>query len=112
MYILNYVDRNALPQARIQGLEADIGLVGVEYNTAISVLFAGYILAQIPSNMILGRVRPSIYLPVCMMVWGLVSGCTGAVQSYSGLVVCRFFLGIAEAPFFAGAAFLVRKPYI
>jgi hypothetical protein len=46
VYILNYVDRNALPQARIQGLEDDIGLVGVQYNVCLSILFVGYILMQ------------------------------------------------------------------
>lgn len=44
MYILNYIDRNALPQARIQGLEKDLGLVGEQYNTVLSLLFVGYIL--------------------------------------------------------------------
>lgn len=58
----SYLDRNALPNARIQGIEEDIGLVGDQYNTAISVLFAGYIALQIPSNLLLTRVRPSIYL--------------------------------------------------
>lgn len=60
--LTSYLDRNALPNARIQGIEDDLGLVGDQYNTAISVLFAGYIALQIPSNMLLTRVRPSIYL--------------------------------------------------
>ncbi len=46
MYILNYVDRNALPAARIQNLEADLGLVGVDYNVVLSLTFIGYILMQ------------------------------------------------------------------
>ena len=46
VYILNYVDRNALPQARIQGLEEDIGLEGVQYQVCLSILFVGYILMQ------------------------------------------------------------------
>lgn len=46
MYLLNYVDRNALPQARVQGLEDDIGLKGVEYNIVLSVTFIGYIVMQ------------------------------------------------------------------
>lgn len=58
----SYLDRNALPNARIQGIEKSLGLVGDQYNTAISVLFAGYIALQVPSNMLLTRVRPSIYL--------------------------------------------------
>jgi len=60
--IHSYLDRNALPNARIQGIEEDLGLKGDQFNTAISVLFAGYIALQIPSNMLLTRVRPSIYL--------------------------------------------------
>lgn len=62
---------------------------------------------QIPSNMILGKTRPSLYLPGCMVAWGIVSAATGAVQDFSGLAACRFFLGCTEAPYFAGAAFLV-----
>jgi hypothetical protein len=46
MYIMNYIDRNALPQARIQGIEKDIGLVGIEYNIVLSLTFIGYILMQ------------------------------------------------------------------
>lgn len=46
MYFLNYLDRNALPQARLNSLEEDLGLEGVQYNTAISILFVGYILMQ------------------------------------------------------------------
>lgn len=62
----SYLDRNALPNARIQGIEEDLGLKGDQFNTAISVLFAGYIALQIPSNMLLTRVRPSIYLVSCL----------------------------------------------
>lgn len=46
MYIMNYIDRNALPQARVQGLEEDLELKGVEYNLVLSLTFIGYILMQ------------------------------------------------------------------
>lgn len=59
-------------------------------------------LAQLPSNMILTRVRPSIYLPCCVMLWSCVSAATAGVKSFSGLIAVRFFLGIVEAPFFPG----------
>ncbi|KAL6400912.1 hypothetical protein AUP68_16630 [Ilyonectria robusta] len=97
MYFLNYLDRNALPQARLNTLEEDLNLKGVQYNTAISILFVGYLLMQIPSNMFLTRTRPSIYLSVCMIGWAAISACTATVTSYSGLLVCRFFLGFVEA---------------
>lgn len=107
----SYLDRNALPNARLQHIEKDLGLVGEQYNTCISVLFAGYIALQIPSNLILTRVRPSIYLPTCMALWGIVSACTAATKDFKGLVVCRFFLGFLEAPFFPGALFLLSSWY-
>lgn len=131
--LYSYLDRQALPNARVQGIDDDLGLVGDEYNVAISVLFAGYIALQIPSNMILTRVRPSIYLPLCMALWsvcsryprrwdqphvktndyprGVVSACTAAVKDFHGLVACRFFLGFLEAPFFPGALFLLSAWY-
>lgn len=46
MYILNYIDRNALPQAKVQGISEDIGLAGIQYNIVLSLTFIGYILMQ------------------------------------------------------------------
>lgn len=98
--ILNYLDRNNIATARLGTLEADLGLVGNQYNTIISIFFVGYILTQVPTNMILDKMRPSIFLPLIMCMWATVSTCTGAVQNYEGMVVLRFFLGFVEAPFF------------
>lgn len=50
MYILNYIDRNALPQAKVQGISEDIGLDGIEYNIVLSLTFIGYILMQGQKN--------------------------------------------------------------
>jgi len=66
---------------------------------------------QIPSNLILMRGRPSLYLPGCMAAWGIVSGLTACVHDYKGLVVVRFFLGFVEAPYFPGALFLLSTWY-
>ncbi|CAI5755711.1 unnamed protein product [Candida verbasci] len=98
IYILNYLDRNNIASARLAGLEKDIGLVGNQYQTCISVLFAGYILFQVPSNMLLNKLgRPSIYITVVMTIWGVLSTCTGAVQSYGGLLAIRILLGVVES---------------
>ncbi|KUJ22567.1 major facilitator superfamily transporter [Mollisia scopiformis] len=111
MIILNYLDRNALANARVQGIEKDLGLEGDQFNTCISVLFAGYIALQIPSNAIITRTRPSLYLPFCMAIWGIVSSMTALVQNFTGLVLVRFFLGFVEAPYFPGALFLLSSWY-
>lgn len=69
MYFLNYLDRSAIASARLNDLEEDLGLVGSQYNTCISVLFVGYLIMQVPSNMIMnsGKIRPSIYMGLCMV---------------------------------------------
>jgi len=74
MYFFNYVDRGALAQARLNNLERDLHMKGQNFNTAVSVLTVGYVLMQIPSNMLITRVRPSRYLAACMIVWSIVSG--------------------------------------
>lgn len=61
--------------------------------------------------MILTRVRPSLYLPACTALWSIISASTAAANSYEHLVVIRFFLGIAEAPFFPGAMYLLSCWY-
>jgi MFS family permease len=74
-------------------LEEDLDLKGNQFNVAISVLFVGYILGQLPSNYILSKVRPSIYISAWVGLWGVISACTAAATSYSHLVVIRFFPG-------------------
>lgn len=111
MYFLNYVDRNAIAQARLNNLEDDLGMSGVQFNTAVSILFVGYVLMQIPSNMLITRIKPGVYMSVWMFIWAIVSACTALVQNFGGLVACRFFLGITEAPFYPGATYMLSIFY-
>ncbi|KAI5804296.1 major facilitator superfamily domain-containing protein [Geopyxis carbonaria] len=110
-YILNYIDRNALPAARLLGLEDDLSLSSTEYATCISILYVGYLLMQVPSNLLMTRFRPSLYLSLWMMVWGCVSASCAGVHDFKGLFLVRFFLGFCEAPFFPGAVFLLSAWY-
>ncbi|KAH9904048.1 major facilitator superfamily domain-containing protein [Xylariomycetidae sp. FL2044] len=122
MYFFNYVDRGTLAQARLNDLEEDLGMSGNDFNVTVSILVVGYVLMQVPSNelltgtdctqqMILTRVRPSLYLAACMGVWSAISACTGLVSSYGSLVACRFLLGFFEAPFYPGALYLLAVFY-
>lgn len=111
MYWLNYLDRNAITLARLNGLEKDLGLKGVEYNTCVSILFVGYILGQIPSNMLMTRVRPSWYMGGFMMAWAIVSSLTALAHNYVGLILTRFFLGVVEAPYYPGALYILSIFY-
>lgn len=98
MYFFNFLDRNALVNAKLNSLEKDLGLKGTQYNTLISILFVGYIAGQIPSNMILNRVRPSWYLGSFCMAWSIVCLLTFKANDFGGMLACRFLLGVTEAP--------------
>ncbi|OAR02239.1 hypothetical protein LLEC1_06145 [Akanthomyces lecanii] len=114
MYILNYIDRNNIAAARLAGLEEDLNLntSGTQFSTAVSILFVGYILMQIPSNLLLNKMgKPGIYLPACMMIWGVISTATAAVHSFGGLLACRFFLGFVEAAYFPGCLYYLSCWY-
>ena len=111
MYILNFLDRNNLSQARLGTLEKDLNMHSTDFNLATSILFVGYILMQLPSNLIITRVKPSRYIGIVMFIWGAISAAQGGAQSFAGLVVARFFLGFVEAPFFCGAIMLMSSWY-
>ena len=112
MYLMNYLDRNNIAAARLAGLEEELGLTGTEYLTCVSILFVGYILMQVPSNLFMNKIgKPSLYLPTCMVVWGVISAATAAAESFGGLVAIRFFLGFVEAAYFPGCLFLLSSWY-
>ncbi|KAL1869971.1 hypothetical protein VTK73DRAFT_2892 [Phialemonium thermophilum] len=112
LYILNYLDRNTIAQAKLGGLQVDLGLTGSEYQTAVSIFYVGYILFQIPSNIWLNKIgKPALYLMTCMAIWGAISACSGAAQSYGGFLACRFLLGIFEAAFFPGCMYTLSTWY-
>ncbi|VUC25970.1 unnamed protein product [Clonostachys rosea] len=111
IFVLNYLDRNNIAAAKVAGLADSLKLTAAQYATAVAILFVGYVLMQIPSNIFLAQLRPSLYLPGCMAAWGLLSTLTGVVHNAAGLYACRFFLGFVEAAFYPGALFLISSWY-
>ncbi|RPD58871.1 MFS general substrate transporter [Lentinus tigrinus ALCF2SS1-7] len=112
IFIMNYIDRLAVTSARLKGLEQDLGLTDIQYSTILAILYASYIPANIPSNMILNRIsRPSYYIAICVVLWGLTSALTGICRNYTGIVVARVFLGIPEAAFYPGGVYLLSRWY-
>ncbi|KAG9573599.1 MFS general substrate transporter, partial [Aureobasidium melanogenum] len=111
VYWLNYLDRNAIALARLNDLEEDLKLTGTQYLTCVSILFVGYLLGQVPSNMFLTRTRPSYYMGCCMALWAIVSALTAVCHNFVGLLLVRFFLGVTEAPYYPGAVYLLSIFY-
>ncbi|KAL2829623.1 major facilitator superfamily domain-containing protein [Aspergillus pseudoustus] len=110
-YLLSFLDRGSIGNANIQGLSETLGLVGHQYNWCLTVFFFPYSFFEPVSNLMLVRLRPSIWLPSIVTAWGIVMTLTGVVQNYSGLLAARFFLGLTEAGLFPGLAFYVSLWY-
>ncbi|KXN83670.1 hypothetical protein AN958_00811 [Leucoagaricus sp. SymC.cos] len=112
IYILNYMDRSSAAAARLRGFEDNLGLDGTQFATVLSVFYVGYVLMQIPSNMLLSQIdKPSVYLSSCTIIWGFVSFLTGAATNYYEVLIARTLLGFVEAVFFPGALFFLSRWY-
>ncbi|KAK3718116.1 hypothetical protein LTR37_005231 [Vermiconidia calcicola] len=88
LYILNYLDRQNIAAANLAGIAEDLGLSVTQYNTTVIILFVGYILKQVPSNMVVSKIRyPALYICSAVVFWGVISACTAAVHSFGTLLL-------------------------
>jgi len=72
LYLMSFLDRGNIGNARLAGLESDLGLVGNQYAWTLTIFFFSYAAFEVPSNLLLKRLRPSIWLPLIMVAWGIV----------------------------------------
>ncbi|CAK7226640.1 hypothetical protein SCUCBS95973_006271 [Sporothrix curviconia] len=97
LYILNYIDRQNLGAAKLQGITTDLGITTTQFATAVSILFVGYLPFQIPSSLAITRIaRPGMYICVAVTIWGAISAATAAVNTYAQLLGVRVILGVVE----------------
>lgn len=142
LYLLAFLDRVNIANAKSFGLTTDLGLGGVEYNTILTIffvpcklpflfiLFSFYIFHvvdccslrgcltiytdvffEIPSNILLKKLSPRIWLSICGIGFGLVMIFQGLTQNYSGILATRFFLGLFECGMFPGCFYLLGMWY-
>ncbi|KFY20081.1 hypothetical protein V491_04006 [Pseudogymnoascus sp. VKM F-3775] len=97
--------------AKEAGMAKDLQLSSSDYSLALSIFFVGYLLLEVPSNMILSRTRPSLYLPSLMLIWGCLVIAYVGINSKEALVGLRFSLGLVEAGFFPGVLLFMSNWY-
>ena len=127
LYLVNFIDRCAQPSpwlrnnanlphsanignAKIQGMEKELNLIGQRFKICVWVFNLGYLVAGIPLQIAFKKYGPKS-LCLMMMAWGIcVIGC-GLVKRWEELVVCRLLEGMAEAAYISGAAYLIGAYY-
>ena len=100
-YITAYLDRVNIGFAKLQML-SDLKFSETAYGFGAGIFFIGYILFEVPSNIILYKVGARIWIARIMLCWGIVSGLTMFVTTEWAFYAMRFLLGVAEAGFFPG----------
>ncbi|KAF5868703.1 putative high-affinity nicotinic acid transporter protein [Botrytis fragariae] len=111
IYLVCFLDRANAGNARLEGLEKDLHMTGLDYNIALSVFFPFYVAVGVPSNMIIKKVCPNIWLTGIVLFWSIVMVCTGLVHDYAGFLVARCFLGIAEGGLYPGVVYYITMWY-
>lgn len=109
LYLLSNVDRANIGNAKSGGMAEDFHLSSTQYSVIVLVFFTTYVVCEIPSNMLLNRFRPSLYLPTLAILWGIVAACQGAATNSNQLIGLRLVIGMFESGFAPGCAFYLSS---
>ncbi|KAK6834557.1 hypothetical protein PG987_009251 [Apiospora arundinis] len=112
LYLLCFLDRANIGNARIQGMEKDLDLKrDNRFNIATSIFYIVYLTVEIPSNLLLKKIGPRFYIPGLVVGFGFVSMMTAFVTTYEQLCGLRALLGIFEGGAMPGIAFFLSNFY-
>lgn len=102
LFVFMQFDRTNLSNALTGGLKADIKIGTTEINTATTLFTLGFVVTEIPFNMISKRWGPENFLPVTMFLWGVCTWSQVFLQDKRGLWALRFFIGALEGGYIPG----------
>ncbi|KEF51416.1 uncharacterized protein A1O9_12565 [Exophiala aquamarina CBS 119918] len=111
LYLISFLDRTNIGNAKIDGLQEDLHMTSNQYNDTLTIFFISYSLFEPLTQILLKRYRPSIFLPTIMVLWGICMTCMGLVHNFGGLMTARWFLGITEAGLFPGVNYYLSCWY-
>jgi len=102
LYLLSFLDRTNIGNARVAKMEPAIGMDGRDYNDALTIFFVSYAGFEPLTNIAIKKWSPRVFFTAIILAWGVCMTLMGLVQNKGGLLACRWFLGIAEAGLFPG----------
>ncbi|MCA8296752.1 MFS transporter [Burkholderia sp. AU30198] len=100
-YLFSFIDRSNVGFAQLQ-MKTSLGFSDAAYGIGATMFFVGYMLFEVPSNMLLQRVGARATLFRIMLLWGAASAGTMLIRTPAEFYVMRFLLGVFEAGFFPG----------
>jgi ACS family phthalate transporter-like MFS transporter len=100
-YVLNYIDRVNVSFAKLQ-FQGDLSRSDASYGLGVGLFYVGYILFEVPSNLLLQKIGARKTITRIMCLWGLISMAMAFVSTPAEFYLARVLLGAAEAGFFPG----------
>ncbi|KAK0702408.1 major facilitator superfamily domain-containing protein [Lasiosphaeris hirsuta] len=110
-FFLKYLDQVNINNAFVSGMREDLGFYGLELNYMQTAWTVGYILGEIPSNLILTRIRPSYWLPACEVAWSVLTFLLCKANTPTQFYVLRFFIGLFESTCYPGIQYVIGSWY-
>lgn len=101
LYVISYLDRINIGIAALS-MNKELGLTPTMFGFANTVFYIGYVLCEVPSNLLLARYGAHRWIPRIMVTWGLASAATMFATGPHSLYWIRFLVGVAEAGFLPG----------
>lgn len=111
LYLVSFLDRTNIGNAKLDGLQEDTHMGDTQYNDTLTIFFISYSVFEPLTNVLLKRLRPSVFIPIIMTLWGLCMTFMGFVHNFSGLMAARWFLGLTEAGLFPGISYYLSCWY-
>ncbi|KAF4979266.1 hypothetical protein FZEAL_4511 [Fusarium zealandicum] len=111
LYLFCFIDRANIGNARIAGMDKDLGMKGFDYNAALSMFYVSYIIFELPSNIVCKLMGPGWFLPLLTVLFGVCSIGTGFVTTVPQMMGVRFLLGLFEAGMLPGIAYYLSRWY-
>ncbi|KIW35543.1 uncharacterized protein PV07_02233 [Cladophialophora immunda] len=91
-----YLDRGNIGNARIMGLQKDIGIDNSQFYNCLMMFFLGYMLVELLAGILLRKLPANLVIGCAVLLFGVLAACFTAVESYASLMVLRLLLGLAE----------------
>ncbi|KAG5803600.1 hypothetical protein H9Q74_012430 [Fusarium xylarioides] len=111
LFLCSFLDRTNVGNAKIIGMEKDLGLTNLQYSQGLAVFYATYVFSELPSNLVLKKVSPRIWLPTLTVVWGIITMCLGFVRNFASFAAVRALLGVAEGGLLPGMVLYLSSIY-
>jgi len=110
LYLLSFLDRVNIGNVH-SSIQKYKGITESQYASIVGIFFVGYIMFEIPSNLVMKKMKPSRWIARIMVSWGVISTCMAWANSYSSLLICRSLLGVSESGFFPGILYYLTFWY-